>query len=51
MTTSPGLNAKSGAALEPIVDAAMRLSGMGDDDVDDLAQEMLEGENPSSASS
>ena len=47
----PGLNAKSGAALEPIVDAAMRLSGMGDDDVDDLAQEMLEGENPSSASS
>ena len=47
----PSLNAKSGAALERIVEVAMRLSGMGDDDVEDLAQEMIENENPSSASS
>ena len=47
----PMLNSKSGAALERIVDVAMRLSGMGDDDVEELAQEMVENEHPSSASS
>lgn len=36
------LRNKSAAALEPIVDAAMRLSGMADDDLDDLAQEMAD---------
>ena len=47
----PNLNAKSGAALERVVEVAMRLSGMGDDDVDDLAQEMIANENPTAASS
>ena len=47
----PTLNAKSGAALERVVEVAMRLSGMGDDDVENLAQEMIENEHPTSASS
>lgn len=45
----PALNKKSGAALEKVVEVAMRLSGMDDDDVDELAEEMVE--NPTSASS
>ena len=36
----PALNAKSGAALERVVEVAMRLSGMGDDDVEELAEAM-----------
>ena len=38
----PALNAKSGAALERVMNVAMRLSGMTDNDVEDLAEEMIE---------
>ena len=33
---------KSAAALERVVDAAMRLSGMNEEDVEQMAEEMLE---------
>ena len=45
----PALNAKSSAALERVMNVAMRLSGMTDNDVEDLAEEMIE--NPSADSS
>ena len=36
------LNKKSGGALEKVIKVGLRLSGMSDDDVDQLAEEMLE---------
>ena len=45
------INGKNGAALERIVDVAMRMSGMTDGDIDDLAQEMVSGKDPSADSS
>ena len=38
----PALNAKSAAALERVVDVATRLSGMNDDDVEKMAEDMQE---------
>ena len=45
----PALNRKSGAALERVVEVGMRLSGMTEEDVDELAEEMEA--NPTSAPS
>ena len=36
------IGAKSGAAIDTVYNLAARLSGISDDDIDDLAEEMLE---------
>ena len=45
----PAINEKSAAAIEKIVEVASRLSGLDDDDVGNLAEEMAK--NPSGGSS
>ena len=45
------ISGKNAAAMERIVKVAMKLSGMDEDDLDDLAEEMVSGKDPSADSS